>query len=296
MDKMIYVLNLQLFADGGEGGSFAEGSENEEGSNGLANQEVEYVYGKQGDDQANVEAPVNLDDGEDEYASFREKYKEQIGKEIQDAVQKRFKNQQDNSEALEQMKDLLYPMYLRYGLEEGNIDSLREAMEQDNALLEDRAYDSGYSPDQYRYVQALERKVANQEKEQKQKEAMQKARSDYDKWMAEAQELQQIYPNFSIDEELANEDFKRDLISGKSMKRAFETAHFDEILEGAIQRTASNVRDSVIGNIKARGMRPAENGSSSKAGVQIKSDVNNLDDRDIDRIIKQVRMGKKISF
>ena len=109
-------------------------------------------------------------------------------------------------------------------------------------------------------------------------------------------ELQQLYPNFDLTKELENDEFREDALhSGKPLRKVYEAAHLDEILQGAVQTTAQKVRESVTNNIRARGMRPAENGTKI-GSVSVKKNVNDLTDKDIDRIIARARAGEIIKF
>lgn len=52
------------------------------------------------------------------------------------------------------------------------------------------------------------------------------------------------------------------LRSGVDARTAYEVVHKDEIIGGAMQYTAQRVQEKVVNDIRARGMRPPENGGS----------------------------------
>lgn len=303
MRKRRFELCLQLFnegfASGGDGGA--------EGSNGPANlesqqEEPEIVYGIQDDDSDDPEDGTEgeteqiADDGADDYNSFRQKYKAEIGKEIQDAVSKRFKNQEDFSGKYNALNDALGPLYDKYGLTFGDSDALIKAINDDSTLYDEIAEARGLSPEAMSYQAKLERENNRLKAADMRNRAAEKARADYESWVSQAEELKEIYPGFDLAKEVENQDFIADLKAGKTVRKAYEAAHLDEILSGAVQATASNVRKSVVNSIAARGMRPSENGTKSRPGVVVKDDVNSLTDKDIDQILRQVKSGKKISF
>jgi hypothetical protein len=96
--------------------------------------------------------------------------------------------------------------------------------------------------------------------------------------------------------ELQNPQFQRLIRSGIDVKTAFEVIHKDEIIPAAMQYTAKTVEQKVVNNIRANGMRPSENGVTSKSPVEVKSDVSKLTKADRQEIIRRVRQGEKISF
>jgi hypothetical protein len=86
------------------------------------------------------------------------------------------------------------------------------------------------------------------------------------------------------------------LQNGIDVKTAFETIHHDEILSGAMMQTAEAVRKNVTDSIKARGLRPSENGINAQAGVIVKNDVSKLTPQDRAEIARRARMGETIKF
>jgi hypothetical protein len=303
MKEKKLALTLQLFNEG-----FAGGGESGDGStDGLANHETEekeVVYGIQDDEPVQTEPEVETDNpqtegsegSDDNYESFRAKYKNEIGKEIQDAISRRFKNSKDVESQLTQLTDLIAPFYQKYGIKDGDVQALTDAMNKDTTLFEDVAEQNGMTHEAWQRMQRMERENQRLNAQKQQAEIAEKARKDYEGWVSQAEDLRALYPNFDLAKECENQDFVNDLKAGKSVRKAYEAAHLDEILAGAIQHTADNVRKNVTDTIKARGMRPAENGSTARAGVVVKDDVNSLTDKDIDAILRQVKAGKKIKF
>lgn len=304
MLKLKHRFYLQAFAEGFDG---AEGVSDTEGStdSGLANQNGEdsdlFSYG--GDESPTVSPNESGTETVDEWSSIREKYKDKIGEEIQGAIQKRFKNQQSFEDNYNDLLDGLAPLFLKYKLDISDVEGLKNALATDDTLLEDTAFDEGLTPEavrerlmQQRENARLQKELERLKEEQMEAQASKEAYDQYNSWVREAEELKQLYPNFDLATELENEEFRDDLInSGKPLRKAYESAHLDEIIQGAIQTTASKVRESVTNNIKARGMRPSENGTRG-GSVSVKKNVNELTDKDIDRIYKRVKMGDTISF
>ena len=311
MLKLKHRMYLQYFAEGTESMGDAGGAEGSMDT-GLANQtdaEDDLFTYEEAEPQTAPTAGSNeseADDGDD-YQKFREKYRDRIeeeqGQRIQEAIQRRFKNQQSYEDSYNGLLDSLAPLFLKYGLDGSDIDGLKDALSKDDSLLEDTAYNEGLTPEavrermQQRQENArLQRELQAIREREERDQASRDALNQYNEWMKEADELKTIYPNFDLNAELENEEFRNDLInSGKPLRRVYESAHLDEILQGAIQTTAKKVRDNVTANIKARGMRPPENGTRM-GSVKVKKDVNELTDKDIDRLIARAKLGETISF
>lgn len=60
--------------------------------------------------------------------------------------------------------------------------------------------------------------------------------------------------------------------------------------------TAQKVREKVVEDIRARGMRPSENGAVSSPAAVTKTDVNALTKAQREEIEKRVLRGEKIRF
>lgn len=309
MLKLKHRLNLQAFAEGLDSAGDMGGTDGSMDT-GFANQTDDdsdlFAY-EEDEEETQTASSVSSDtDGQndgDDYQKFREKYKDRIGQDIQDAIQKRFKNQQSWEDQYNHLADGLAPLYLKYGLDGSNVDELLNALAKDDSLLEDVAFDKGMSTEAVRETlrdrqenARLQKELDKYRQEQIEAQASRDAYNQYNEWMREAEELKQLYPNFNLENELDNEEFRNDLInSGKSLRKVYESAHLQEIIEGAIQTTAIKAREAVTNNIRSRGMRPTENGQRT-GSVKVKKDVNDLTDKDIDRLIARARAGEKVSF
>ena len=310
MLKLKHRMYLQAFAEVSESVADTGGTD---GSNdlGLANQADDdgdlFGYEEEEEEEKPKESSVSPDesvktDGDD-YQTIREKYKDQIGEDIQNAIQRRFKNQQSYEDSYNSLLDSLAPLFLKYNLDGNDIDGLKNALQADDSLLEDMAFNEGLTPEAVRERLKDRQENARLQKELdriKQREAEEQASRDaynqFQRWKQEEAELQKLYPNFDLASELENDEFREDLVnSNKPLRKVYESAHLEEIIQGVIQTTASKAREATVNNIKARGMMPVENGSRM-GSVSVKKDINELTDKDIDRIIARVRAGEIIKL
>jgi len=271
----MYRFNLQIFADGGEGAQGAETIAAPEG--------VEQEVDAAADHQAKWKDLIN---GE---------FKDEFKKSFDDQLDRRFKKQQELEEKLERQSKLSAYLSQRYGIEDENPDKILEALQNDDALFEEEAAKRGLTTEQLKEVKRLEYENAMYQREQERAEADAAAQEIYADWVRQADDLKEIYPDFSLETELNDDSFVQMLQNGISLKHAFEVMHMDEIMTGVAAYTAQNVASRVTDGIRTKGMRPTENGvGRSTQPVKEVIDVENLSKDDINKLIERARRGERI--
>ena len=314
MDTM-YRMNLRLFDGGAAAGASAggEGGGNATGSNtGVADQNKQpekIVYGIQENDPpatdtapaketAQNDAQQTKSDPVDKGKAFEDmikgEYKEQFDARVKQILEKRFKEKDDLVQFKNDSQEILDLMFAKYGVKD--LKALQQAVQGDDSYFEEAAEAENLTVDQYKYKLKLERENAEKDKALKEIERRESANRAYAEWQRQSESLKTRYPNFSLETEAANPQFVRLLQNGIDVKTAFETIHHDEILSGAMMQTAQAVRKNVTDTIKARGLRPSENGINAQAGVIVKNDVSKLTPKDRAEIARRARMGETIKF
>lgn len=116
-------------------------------------------------------------------------------------------------------------------------------------------------------------------------------------WRREEQATREIYPSFSMKNELLNEPMFGTLLkSGVGVRRAYECVHLEEIIGSAIRYAVADIGRKTALNSSRTQSRPGENSVLDRAASVARTDVNSLTDRDIKRILAEVSRGAKISF
>lgn len=111
----------------------------------------------------------------------------------------------------------------------------------------------------------------------------------------EAQKLREIYPSFELHREISSSPELRQLLScGVSLRRAYETVNLEKILAASMKYAA--VRAGKTAADSVRSTRVQENSLTGNAASVSRTDVRNLTEKDILRIISEVNRGAKISF
>ena len=309
MDTM-YRMNLCLFGEGAAAGasSGGEAGGNATGSNtGVADQNVpeKVLYGIQpAETETQAEETTNHDETEtkgdpvDKGKAFedmiRGDYKEQFDARVKQILERRFRAHDELAKFKADSQEIFDMMFAKYGVKD--LKSLQKAVQEDDSYFEEAAAAEDLSVEQYKYKLKLEKENAAMKQAQQEAERIRQANNMYADWQRQSESLKTRYPNFSLEAEAANPQFVRLLQNGIDVKTAFETIHHDEILSGAMMQTAKAVRKNVTESIKARGLRPSENGINAQAGVIVKNDVSKLTSKDRAEIARRARMGETIKF
>lgn len=223
-------------------------------------------------------------------------YKELFTEKFQQTFDRRFKDHKALEQQVKDMKPVLELLGEKYGVTDGDIGRLAEAIQNDDSYFEEEAMEQGMTVEQLKHIRQIERENAALRQAQEELENRRNAERTYSEWMAQAETVKEIYPHFSFEAECENPSFTKLLRAGVDVKAAFEATHMDDILGGAMAVTAKRVSQQMVNNIKSRGNRPSENGISSQAGSIVKNDVSKLTAADRREIIRRVNRGEKITF
>lgn len=304
-------INLQLFAEGGDGGS-GTGADGANGvtagvpslqTKGAKNPLADVKYGIQEEAQtANV--PSNSDAGtvetEDRTARFealiKGEFKDLYDARVSDTVQKRLKGTKETVERYEALQPTLEMLARKYGVDASDIKALGKAIEEDDAYYEEEAMEKGVSVEQLKSIRKMERENAELKRQMEERTSRERAERDVAEWMQQAEQAKRSFPNLDLGEELKNPQFINLLKSGVGVETAYFAMHHRELVPQAMQYTAKAVEEKLTNKVIANGARPTENGITSQASVVVKSDVSQLSKADRAEIIRRVARGEKIKF
>lgn len=319
---MKHKFNLQLLADGGGASTGASTSEGTGESSGAVTGGMRDVPGSQGeDDLSNIEFGISMQSQEvaqpeakgdnttktpteaelqhafDEMIKKGGQYHDQFDKRTQDIVNKRFKETKKLEKTLESHNEILGVLAAKYGLDASDSEGILKAVNEDDSLFESAAFEQGLTTEQYRNKLKLEQE--NKALRAAQEEAARNTNAEhiYAGWLKDADAVSKKYGvDIDLAAEIENPDFTNLLSNGISFEAAFKTVHFDDIVNGAMATTASQVEKAIVNNITSRQARPAENGTQSASGKIFKSDASQLTDAELDECIRRVARGAQISF
>ena len=223
-------------------------------------------------------------------------YKDQYTEDTQRIIDRRFRETKNLETQLSQQKPILDMLMQRYKIGDGDLGKLTQAIENDNAYWSQAAEEAGMSVEQYKQFQKLQRENAQLLQAQRRSQNQQAAEKQLQKWYQEAEAMKADYPGFDLGRESQDPLFLSMLRSGVPVKLAYEVMHMDEIKSTVAQTTAKQTERQVVEGIRAKGARPAENGTSSQSGFVVKDDPAKWTKKDRAEIVRRVQRGEQIKL
>ena len=285
-----YRLILTLFGEEGAEGGALEGEQE----------------GMQ-DPQAPQE-PEREDKPIDRAAQFKElikgEYKDEFHRVMQDNLNRRFKEtdelrrQADEARRqADEARPLMELLASKYGVKDASdAAAILKAAEADDGYYEEEAASKGLTVEQLKAFKRMERENAQLKEAAQERERAERASQVQARWAKESEETRAIYGGFDFQQEAQNPDFARLLRAGVDVKTAYEVAHHDDILSGAMQYTAQRVQEKTINDIRTRGMRPDEGALGASSAGDGRIDISKLTREQMREIEERVLHGERITF
>ena len=237
---------------------------------------------------------------EDRRKAFRDmvngEFKEVYAEDMQRIINRRFSESRTLEAQVQAQQPLIDLLMQRYNIGDGDIQKLTAALENDNAYWSEAAEEAGMSVEQYKQFQKMKRENAALQAAQRGRQQQEALQQQAQKWFEEAQAVKAKFPNFDLSAELKDPAFTAMLRAGTPVEHAYKVRHFDELMDNAMQITTATTEKRVVGNVRARGNRPAENGTTAQSAFTIKDDVSKLSKKDRAEIARQVMRGAKIEY
>lgn len=243
--------------------------------------------------------------GEDFDSLIKGRYKKEYQAKVDGVINKRFKNNKQNEEKIQQLeaeKAMLQPLFqamgARYGIDPSDVKAIVEAADKDNSNFENEAFEKGFS-DAAQYRQQLARdqelnRLRESERVRIETETANRQRQQLlEGWIAESSEFKKEVPEFDFKTEWeSNEKFKYLVNSGFSVRDAYRTTHYDEVLQAEVDKA----KETILREVRTNQARPIENTIGSSAAIRVKKSIKDMSLEDTDRIIREAKLGKKITF
>lgn len=244
------------------------------------------------------QAPQTLDD----LFKSNKQLKIEYDNRVSQAIQKRFKHQKDLQGQIDSWQPTLNLLAQRYGVkagDDGNLDmaALQKAIDDDNSMYEDEAFKRGMNVEDYKHMRQLEMQNADLMRRQQEAQEEEHNREEFNKLVAESEQLKQIYPDFDLNTEMSNPDFGRLVAVNIPVRTAYEIVHHDEIMAGTMQYAVKKTKSNISKAIQSGSQRPQENGTSRTASGDAGAlDPSKLTMSDFARIKQEAERGKRITF
>lgn len=318
------AMELQLFAEGGDGGSGAGETSQSAGadsspSRGALGRTENAALDEQGSTDPKAEGS-GRENGEGEAgeeakkpspAERRRAFGQMMSGEYKDLADEMMQNAvqiaAQNLEASPEMRGLLEAIAEKYGTDATDLtaltDAIRNGVVKDDAYFERIAMEKGISVRTAREMDKLETQNKRLTAQQQAAQQMQKAAAErariaqiQAKWDAEAEALKAKYPEFDREEVLANPEVEKMMRAGCSMEAAYRAAYFDRLMARQTAATAQQTEQGVLNRVQQRASRPAENGTRPGGAVQTHLDVEHMSRKDREALEKRVLRGEIITL
>lgn len=247
-----------------------------------------------GSDTTQVATEEKEDLDADFEALIKGKYKAQYDARFQQGINARHKDYMQNKQQLESLNPMLDMLKEKYGV--SDVKDLQKAIMDDDSYYEEEAMERGLTVEQLKYMKQMERENKAYKAREQESIQEQMQREKIEGWLRQEAQFKQKAPDFSLREELANPEFERLLAAGVNVETAFNVIHQDEIMSGAMNYTAKKAVEKTVNDIKARGMRPSENGLGTTATEPKRKTVGEMTGEEILEMANKAKKGEKISF
>lgn len=292
------LLNLHLF-DGDGGGDGASGSG--DGADSSA-QQADTSLDAQAQANANVIDGPDVD-RESAFDAYIRENKDLYDKRVEREVKRRFRDTERlraDSKTLADISPALDLLRDRYGIKDGDVKALVNAIENDTAFYEDAAAEAGMTVEAYQRFAKQEREIKQLRQAQEQQRTQQERMQQLDAWHQQAEECKRFYPKFDLQAELQGENGQRlyDLMRrGIDVRTAYEVVYNEQIKAGLVTRAAAEVQRKTVESIKSRSNRPQEGGTKSgNTPASFGVDINTSTRAQREEIARRVMRGERITF
>lgn len=321
--KSVNVMDLQMFAEGGDGSGAGETSQSagadSSPSRGALGRTENAALDEQGSTDSEAEGSGS-ENGEGEAgeeakklspAERRRAFGQMMSGEYKDLADEMMQNAvqiaAQNLEASPEMRGLLEAIAEKYGTDATDLaaltDAIRNGVVKDDAYFEKIAMEKGISVKTAREMDKLETQNKRLTAQQQAAQQMQKAAAERARiaqiqaqWDAEADALKAKYPEFDREEVLANPEVGKMMRAGCSMEAAYRAAYFDRLMARQTAATAQQTEQGVLNRVQQRASRPAENGTRPGGAVQTHLDVEHMSRKDREALEKRVLRGEIITL
>lgn len=226
---------------------------------------------------------------------------------FQEMMQRAIDKATENIRQNPQVARLTQALANAYGVDTDDMDGLIEAVEngrvKDEKYYEDLAQQRGVSVKTARELDKMESDLKRSNTRNAQLQAMQQEATRQQRvsqiqaqWEAQAAQLKTQYPDFELQEVLANEQVADLMCRGVSLPDAYRAAYFDHIMQQATAQTAQKVEQGVAARIQQRASRPGENGTRPGGAVTTHVDVASMSRRQLEDLERRARRGEKITL
>ena len=224
------------------------------------------------------------------------KYREQYARDVQAAVQDRFKNQADANAQLQKLQPALEVLMKKAGSE--NIDDFVNAIMDDDSLYEEEAEAAGMTVEGYKTFKQMQDENQRMKAREAQEQQEIILRQHFQSLANQAEDMKKIFPNFDLKTEMANETFRRLVApnSGLKVSDAYFAVHHSELEPQAMAYGFQRAQQQMSQTLQANRARPVEGAMKTGQPADVAVDPRSMTREERQRLIERTRRGEKIVF
>ena len=228
---------------------------------------------------------IKSDDYKDDHKAYMEK-----------TIGDRLKKYKGIEEDLGKHKAMLDTVAVKYGVnpdDENFLETLAEKIEADDSYYENYAMEHDISTEEARRVVTTERKAALYDEQQKQMEEQEQNRKRIIVLRQNAEKTKAQFPQFDLEVEMQDERFRRlCAVNHGDTTAAYMACHWHEILPATVQMASKKIQEQTAQAVASNKSRPIENGLSSTAPSVVQQDFRNMSLADIRKYADEQRRKK----
>lgn len=218
------------------------------------------------------------------------KFKNEYSARVEKAIKDRLKG---SKAEIKERDEVLKIVGEKYKWDGKNIAALKEAITNDDSLIEAEAIERGMDIDTLKYIKGLERANAANEAARAEQEEEARIQSQINSWMEESKTVQETYPDFDLRTEMQSNQFRMLLgMPGVNMLQAYEMCHLDMVRNQVKQSTVQ----AVSNNIQSRAARPQESANKPMPSADIRKDISKLTMKEMDELIARAGRGERLTL
>lgn len=283
---MLKILDIDLRAFDGEAAGAAEGG------NPVGAQPEQ--SGSAPDAQVqSEESNAQVEPAEETFEDLiKGKFKQDYDKRVQAAIDRRFKAQNAEMDAI---RPILAALQQRYKVADGKDapQQILQAIENDRSYLRQFAEEHGYTEEQAEHVMKTERDAQLYQAMMERQKTEANRQNELRKLQQQAEAVRAQYPDFAVEAEMQNPRFMEMMRRGVDMMTAYEVAHKDDIINRAVQDAEKKFNDKV----RAKQDRPDENGAGVSSTAAVTAvDISKMSRKEFQAFQKRVLSGEKFTL
>ena len=241
-------------------------------------------------------------------ALIKGEYKDQFGKAVQDAIQRRFKNQQDATkdlaaanEKLAALQPVIESLARQHGIDGNDLQALAKAVQSNDPKIEEEAEAAGMTTESYITMKRIEEANARYEQEKQQDRMQKQVQEHYAKLAQQAEALKQKFPDFDLKAELFNPNDDRFMKmtspeGGLDVETAYYAIHHRELEPQAMAYGIQRAQQQMAQTLQANGRRPSEAAMSGGQATNFQIDPRKMTKAERADLIRRSRLGEKIEL